>query len=434
MYIPILGLIFTGLVGLAHAIESRSGQGCAYFSQTREIYCMGGNPFSSASNDMPVYSLNVNENSMMDLQTAEWQIIEKSADDVAPQAASNFLFSSTGDNDTLYVEGGKVCPGCHPNYGYIFSISTKEWKQVNNYKPTLLTTALYASGSIWSFGGKTTSDIGLVQDITMLYNVAVRINTTTWVHNQFTDKRSKYPQATWSASMVYAPLDHMLVIIGGYEYLEGSVLVKMDDIITIDIKNQKYSKFKDTSYIGSSLPLSRQGHSTVMDPSNENIVMFGGCDDNKNGMNDLWLYNIKDKSWEQKNTSGVAPTPRCWHSVESYMLVLFGEQNGVSSDEIGVALDMTTWTWTSQPVFGSPPVTEKLSIEEATTAPSTAGSSGLSTKVITGIIVCVICVVLIISGFIVFYCVRRRNDSRRRQKFSQLSDENTAEALEKYKI
>ncbi|KAL0082973.1 hypothetical protein J3Q64DRAFT_1750940 [Phycomyces blakesleeanus] len=395
MYKPILGLICLALAGTVQAIESRYGQGCAYIKHSREIYCFGGEPFSSASNDMPVFSLDITDKGTMDLKTLEWKTIPKASGDVAPQAASKFMFSPTGDDDSIYIEGGKVCPGCPPNYGYTYSTSKKLWKQMNNYKPIVTTPAVYANGAIWSFGGVTDSQIGLPQKITTLYNIAVKINTTTWNQGYYTSETSTYPQATWDSSMVYSPLDNLLIVIGGYEYLEKSVLVKMDDIIAIDIGEKKYSKLTGTTSLSGSLPESRHGHTAIMDPTNKFVVMFGGCDSNMVGMNDIWLYNIESRTWEKKNTYGTPPSKRCRHSVvvvENYMIVLFGEYLGYATDDIAMALDLNTWTWTSQPVFGSQTnKVEKRGVEEATT---TVESSGLSTKATTGVIVSVIFVII----------------------------------------
>ncbi|KAL0090244.1 hypothetical protein J3Q64DRAFT_1403104 [Phycomyces blakesleeanus] len=203
-------------------------------------------------------------------------------------------------------------------------------------------------------------------------------------------------QDTWAASMVYSTTYSLLIIIGGEQGSEVSGPVAMDDIIAVNIKTNLYSKWNDTISTTGSLPPTRWAHSLIMDPTNTNAIMFGGCDNNGGAMNDLWLYNVVKRTWSPQKTTGTPPTPRCRHSavvVGKYMFILFGGNNDVFNADINVALDMNTWEWTTAPVIGTPSISSSTSGSNSNpTSPGVISSnkddtSGISGGAIAGIVV-----------------------------------------------
>jgi hypothetical protein len=46
------------------------------------------------------------------------------------------------------------------------------------------------------------------------------------------------------------------------------------------------------------------------DATNDVIVLFGGDDKDGKGLNDTWVYFVKDAKWEQVNANSTLPTGR----------------------------------------------------------------------------------------------------------------------------
>ncbi|KAI9024982.1 hypothetical protein CLU79DRAFT_718116 [Phycomyces nitens] len=239
---------------------------------------------------------------------------------------------------------------------------------------------------------------------------------------------TELPQATWAGSAVYSPAFGSVIVIGGQEYSgTTNVPVAMNDIIVINPTTGSYTKWNQTISTTGTLPATRWGHSTVMDANNTNAIMFGGCNDNREAMNDVWLYNINNRAWSPQKTTGTPPSARCRHSaivIGKYMFVLFGGRNGVFGPDLNVALDINTWTWTTAPVFGTPPVssaspsassTHSSSVSKPSSSQTSTGgtevkeSSGISGGAIAGIVVGSIAGVGIIGALLFFFVFKKRN-------------------------
>ncbi|OAD80572.1 hypothetical protein PHYBLDRAFT_156919 [Phycomyces blakesleeanus NRRL 1555(-)] len=105
------------------------------------------------------------------------------------------------------------------------------------------------------------------------------------------------------------------------------------------------------------------------------------------------------------------------------MFVLFGGNNAVFGTDLNVALDMTTWKWTTAPVFGTPPVSSSAPSSPSSTpsgsipkATATAApkndddkSSGLSGGAIAGIVIGALAGVAIIGALLFFFVFKKRD-------------------------
>ncbi|KAL0089515.1 hypothetical protein F4703DRAFT_1791810 [Phycomyces blakesleeanus] len=412
-------ILCIGLTGVVKATDGRWGQGCTYITLTKQIYCFGGEPFSDSNKQIPVYSLNVTDNSVVDISNPVWNTIEGVPNNISPSAASRFIFAAVPDTDLVYLKGGIVCTACTYNSGYFYNVTSNQWKKTNTETPVYAAAFTPVNNNLYYFGGKTVTATGFDTPKTILYNYVSSTVMKTGVGGpNISPLNGSAPiQDTWAASMVYSTTYSLLIIIGGEQGSEVSGPVAMDDIIAVNIKTNLYSKWNDTISTTGSLPPTRWAHSLIMDPTNTNAIMFGGCDNNGGAMNDLWLYNVVKRTWSPQKTTGTPPTPRCRHSavvVGKYMFILFGGNNDVFNADINVALDMNTWEWTTAPVIGTPSISSSTSGSNSNpTSPGVISSnkddtSGISGGAIAGIVVGAIAGVGII-GALFFFVFKRRN-------------------------
>eukprot|EP01113_Clastostelium_recurvatum_P035052 TRINITY_DN4835_c0_g1_i2.p1 TRINITY_DN4835_c0_g1~~TRINITY_DN4835_c0_g1_i2.p1 ORF type:complete len:457 (-),score=126.16 TRINITY_DN4835_c0_g1_i2:231-1472(-) len=61
-------------------------------------------------------------------------------------------------------------------------------------------------------------------------------------------------------------------------------------------------------------PPARWGHSAVVSPATNEMLVFGGVDDSLAYYNDLWSLNLNTYAWDRPNLNGTTPLPRAEHS------------------------------------------------------------------------------------------------------------------------
>ncbi len=168
-------------------------------------------------------------------------------------------------------------------------------------------------------------------------------NTDTWTFVNRTWSVVKFspdallPGERWGASMAYDPLDDELVLFGGYD-------------------NQTRQPYPDTwtyqNGVWSELPPgesppARYGASMVWDSEANSILLFGGFGQNDVLLNDTWYFS--GEGWSPASTP-TAPSPRAFAAMSddpsSNEVVLFG-----GCDDVTVALGCTralqdTWSFT----------------------------------------------------------------------------------------
>ncbi|KAI9024981.1 hypothetical protein CLU79DRAFT_745685 [Phycomyces nitens] len=128
-------IICVGLINLVKAADPHWGQGCAYIDQIRQIYCFGGEPFSANDKQIPVYSFNVTNNSVLDLSNPQWTTIPSTPGGLTPSASSQLTLTGIPGTDTVFLQGGMVCASCIGNPAFSYSASTNKWTQLNTADP-----------------------------------------------------------------------------------------------------------------------------------------------------------------------------------------------------------------------------------------------------------------------------------------------------------
>jgi len=105
----------------------------------------------------------------------------------------------------------------------------------------------------------------------------------------------------------------------------------------------------------SSPPSPRRGHSaTMVDPY---MVVFGGCFMETKCFNDLYFFDIVQKTWMTVPTSGDIPSPRQGHGAVLYgsTLWVFGGSSNLGYFNDLYTLNLETRTWTKQDFQGKAP-------------------------------------------------------------------------------
>jgi hypothetical protein len=101
------------------------------------------------------------------------------------------------------------------------------------------------------------------------------------------------------------------------------------------------------------------GHSAVYDQANDRILYFGGL--TATGVTDeLWILSLATTSWTLVPKSGFWPAARMGHTAildpNNNRMILFDGYDGIPGDEMDnlLSLDLAKLTWTSPVVSGSP--------------------------------------------------------------------------------
>jgi N-acetylneuraminic acid mutarotase len=79
-----------------------------------------------------------------------------------------------------------------------------------------------------------------------------------------------------------------MVIFGGF--VDG---VRSNEIFRYHIKNNNWEKI---AILGKIRPLPRAGHSAIS--YGDSMIIFGGIDEDYEKLNDLWIFNFADYTWQ----------------------------------------------------------------------------------------------------------------------------------------
>lgn len=86
-------------------------------------------------------------------------------------------------------------------------------------------------------------------------------------------------------------------------YANLAFMLKNYGVVNISRIDTSYQKYK---------PSPRYQHSAVVDPQNENIVIFGGFDGDE--CNDVYEFNLRQKTWIEVKVTGNPPSGRSSHT------------------------------------------------------------------------------------------------------------------------
>ena len=178
--------------------------------------------------------------------------------------------------------------------------------------------------------------------------------TTTEPPNTWTNLNpgGSLPSARSGNSMVYDSRTGKVVLFGG----RSGDSITLNDTWAYDPTANAWTKLNPAG----GLPFARSWHSTVYDPANGKVVLFGGTSDGSAALGDTWAYDPTANTWTNLNPGGILPSARSGHSMAydsaNGQVILFGGHAGDFLNDTW-AYDPTANTWTNlNPAGDLPPV------------------------------------------------------------------------------
>jgi hypothetical protein len=146
---------------------------------------------------------------------------------------------------------------------------------------------------VYLFGGRyrapdSTGDYQLFNDLW-----AFDVNTDTW---SLLTTAGNVPSPRANTAMVYDDIHDRLILFGGSTSVSGLSFTPHDDTYTLDLNTLTWVQVA----IGGFTPPARLFHSMVMDGTNNQVLVYGGGNENAffgDFHNDLWTLNLESLSW-----------------------------------------------------------------------------------------------------------------------------------------
>ncbi len=174
--------------------------------------------------------------------------------------------------------------------------------------------------------------------------------TPTWV--PLSEGAGPSPSSRYGFSMVYDTANNRVIVFGGAEK-NGDTTTLLNDIWVLTNANGVGGNpaWEDITPVSGNIPTSRMMHSAVYDSSNNRMIIFGGSTDSK-PLNDVWVLNhangldengqATSPSWQPLSVSGDLPAGRQGHTAvlnpsNNHMTIFGGiDANGGLLDDLWV--------------------------------------------------------------------------------------------------
>mmetsp|Transcript_11670 Transcript_11670/g.11589 ORF Transcript_11670/g.11589 Transcript_11670/m.11589 type:complete len:172 (+) Transcript_11670:112-627(+) len=131
--------------------------------------------------------------------------------------------------------------------------------------------------------------------------------------------------------------ENSMIVFGGFSNGE-----RTNEIYRYYFKENKWEYVKPLSNFH---PPARAGHSAVI--FHDNLVVFGGKDEDNNKLNDTWEFNLTNYQWSECKVSET-PLPRSGHSACIYkdFMVVFGGIYEITKElDDMIIYDFTNTRW-----------------------------------------------------------------------------------------
>ena len=157
--------------------------------------------------------------------------------------------------------------------------------------------------------------------------------TNTWT--MFTPS-SSVPPARDNHAAVWDPTNNQMLVFGGFSF------TFLGDLWSFKPGNNSWSQIAPTG----SVPGTRAAHTAIWDPIGNQMLVYGGY--NGSFLSDLWSYKPTSNTWTQISPSGQVPPSRrdhtaIWDSAGQRMLISGGYNPGVLSDLWSYTPADNTW-------------------------------------------------------------------------------------------
>jgi hypothetical protein len=279
------------------------------------MYIMGGQAASYHLND--VWSL--------DLDAKAWASVTTSGGPPSARGGHSAIFAA--DNNTMYIMGGVLLDGEALNDVWALDFSTGAWTSVTTScqsppepgcpLPERRSghSAVYFATTkcMYIFGGVRGSDY--FDDVWEL-----RLDANEWA--QVTPPPFPAPSARNGHSAVFDAASNTMYIMGGYG---GSS--PFNDIWSMDLSRNMWASVATSG----ETPSARYGHSAVVDTATKTMYIMGGSD-TSSYLNSLYALDLSTKIWANITTSGGPPLTRTGHSAvldatTNTMYIMGGDDN-----------------------------------------------------------------------------------------------------------
>ncbi|KAK6539443.1 hypothetical protein TWF694_009667 [Orbilia ellipsospora] len=146
------------------------------------------------------------------------------------------------------------------------------------------------------------------------------------------------PACLVNASVTGCP-DNTIIAFGGFDQFTDEVY---NHVLRLDLSTFTWTLVDNFGEI----PSVRMGHTTTFWRDNK-LIVFGGENENRVYLADVYLFDITTSTWSQPQISGPIPRGRSRHSVtlhEDKLFVIGGTNGSEVLDDL-VYLDLNTMTW-----------------------------------------------------------------------------------------
>ncbi|CAB5327282.1 galactose oxidase [Rhizophagus irregularis] len=273
-----------------------------------------------------------------------------------------YAHTATLIEDKIYILGGAVPPradnGLSPKETFLYldvstPFSTNEVKYIDISNNNAVPSHRYA---IATKGGTNNSTL-------FLYGGDNFANQTKELVYTFDAQHS-----TWSVPKITGDPDppkgtsYMFPVIDYNElfYLFGGSFPYVNDMHILDTINLSWKK---ASSIGA--PSERDNYGAVFLP-NKKIIYIGGYGNGLLPLNEVFLYDTINNSWERKETDGIVPTPRAAFSailgLDGQSVIIFGGESATPlSREIALyVLNLNKFRWRVPGISGKIPASRSF--------------------------------------------------------------------------
>lgn len=214
------------------------------------------------------------------------------------------------------------------------------------------------------------------------------ISVTQNVYTQEPKEIGKLSNYTWKEIALNLPPESRIKHVMAYDEKEGKVLMfggengankLINDTWLWDGSQQTWNEVLSLS----TKPSVRKSAAMAYDPNSEQIVLFGGEGNGGSLLGDTWLWDGASATWKQY--AGVSPSARggAQLAYDGERLVLFGGYGGSASSKTPLG-DTWTWdgtTWTqASPVTSPPPVYDGQMAFDGAKAVLYGGNLGVVTE------------------------------------------------------
>ena len=157
-------------------------------------------------------------------------------------------------------------------------------------------------------------------------------------------------------SAVYDAARNRMIMFGGMAGVGGMAGAQRNDVWVLQLPS---AATWHQMLVGGTLPSPRDHHTTVYDPVNDRMVVFGGFD--TGAQNDVWALSLDGfPTWQQVLPAGSLPSPRLGHAavydpVRQRMIVIGGVDGGAYNNEVWELTLSGAPVWNQLPVQGNIP-------------------------------------------------------------------------------